>query len=544
MSKTAFRGLFLAALAAGLAFRLVRLDLRPMHHDEANQALKFGALLESGEYRYDRADHHGPTLYYLTLPAAWARGQKTLAALDERTLRLVPVVFGAALLLLFLFAVKGLGRESVILAALFAALSPALTYYSRFYIQETLFAFFALGFVLALGRYVVRPGAGWALAAGLFAGLSYASKETSVIVLAAALASAAGAAFLSSRAPRLPAAEETGAATERKKRKLRAWHFLVAAAAAAVTAFIFFSSFFKNPGGILESVRAFKGYAARAMEAGIHAQPWSYYLQLLGFHSSGGLLWTEAFVLALALVGAVFAIRGAQVGLRIDRENRKDSADLGTAGERAFWPRYLLLYAGITAAAFSLLRYKTPWNVLSFYAGFVLLAGYGAASLLRAVRRRLLRDILFLGLLAGSMHLGTQNWKANAVYPADERNPYAYAQTVPDFLRLAKRVHDLEAVHPDGRNMLVKVICGPSEQWPLPWYLRDLRRVGYWSNPAAAGGLDGVPLVIASPENTAAVAAAAGDRFQAEHYGLRPGVVLTLFIDRPLWDRFLGGRAR
>ena len=58
-----------------------------MHHDEANQAVKFGALLERGEYRYDAHDHHGPTLYYLTLPAAWLRGQHTLASLDEWTLR-------------------------------------------------------------------------------------------------------------------------------------------------------------------------------------------------------------------------------------------------------------------------------------------------------------------------------------------------------------------------------------------------------------------------------------------------------------------------
>jgi hypothetical protein len=47
-----------------------------MHHDEANQAVRFGILLETGEYRYDRHDHHGPTLYYLTLPFAWARGQQ------------------------------------------------------------------------------------------------------------------------------------------------------------------------------------------------------------------------------------------------------------------------------------------------------------------------------------------------------------------------------------------------------------------------------------------------------------------------------------
>ena len=69
MNKTAFRGLFLLSSPARLLLRSVALGLRPMHHDEANQAVKFGTLLEKGEYRYDKNDHHGPSLYYLTLPA-------------------------------------------------------------------------------------------------------------------------------------------------------------------------------------------------------------------------------------------------------------------------------------------------------------------------------------------------------------------------------------------------------------------------------------------------------------------------------------------
>ena len=87
----------------------------PMHHDEANQAVKFGALLERGEYAYDANDHHGPTLYYLTLPVAWLRGQATLAALDEWTLRGVPAAFGAATILLLPLLPAGIGRTAVAL---------------------------------------------------------------------------------------------------------------------------------------------------------------------------------------------------------------------------------------------------------------------------------------------------------------------------------------------------------------------------------------------------------------------------------------------
>ena len=75
MSRAVAAVVITVALTAGLALRLARLDVRPMHNDEANQAIKFGALLESGEYAYDAYDHHGPTLGYRTLPFSCLRSQ-------------------------------------------------------------------------------------------------------------------------------------------------------------------------------------------------------------------------------------------------------------------------------------------------------------------------------------------------------------------------------------------------------------------------------------------------------------------------------------
>jgi predicted membrane-bound mannosyltransferase len=95
MSKTVFRGLVPLVVLGALLFRLPSLGLRPMHHDEANQAMKFGTLLETGEYRYDPADHHGPSLYYLTWVLAKTLGRTTTASLDEAMLRLLPALFGA-----------------------------------------------------------------------------------------------------------------------------------------------------------------------------------------------------------------------------------------------------------------------------------------------------------------------------------------------------------------------------------------------------------------------------------------------------------------
>jgi len=501
-----FPAAILAAFALALGLRLAAPGARPMHHDEANQAVKFGELLESGDYRYDPDDHHGPSLYYLTLPAAWLRGQHTLAALDEGTLRGVTAFFGAGLILLLPLMAGGIGRPAAAVAALLIALSPALTYYSRFYIQESVFAFFAAGFLVALGRYA---GAGdprwrrrWAVAAGVFAGLAYATKETSIIVgVAALVAWAAASALVRGGRPRVALGD-----------------LLVAAAAALGVAIVFYSSFFRHPAGPLESFLAFATYFQRGVEPAGHAHPPGYYLRILGYTSSGGLVWTEAAILALAVAGGAVAVRRART---------------------SFWPAYLAIYSFAAGLVFSLLTYKTPWNLVPFHAGFAILAGIGVTGLWKAVAPAWGRALLVVALATAVWHLGVQNVRANLTYPADERNPYAYVQTSPDFLRLAERVHQLARVHEDGREMLVKVVAGPYEQWPLPWYLRDMTRVGYWTGAGEAEGLAGTPVVVASQEHASAVEAALGDGYVSEFYGLRPNVLLTVFIDATLWERFL-----
>ena len=515
MSRAVFGSLVVMALALALAFRLAGPDLRPVHHDEANQVVRLGMLLETGEYRYDRNDHHGPTLYYLTLPFAWIRGQTTLALLDERTIRAVPAIFGAGLILLFPLLARGFGRTAVAVSAFLAALSPALTYYSRFYIQESLFVFFALAFLIALGRYVLQPRPVWALCAGAVAGLAYCTKETSLIVL---LTSAAAAALARVWAV---APGESGGEAAPVSSGTRAGHMIAGLTAALLVSVAFYSSFFTHPAGFLESIRAFSIYIERGVGSGPHAQPWDYYVRLLAYSSSGGLVWTEGLVLALALVGLLAAVRRPAAG---------------------FWPRYIGLYAVITCLAFSGVRYKTPWNLLPFYIGFVLLAGYGGAALIHGARSRVMRGLVIAVLVLASWQLGTQNWRANFRYPADPRNPYAYAQTSPDFLGLVERVTTVSAFHPDRAGMLVKVIAGPYEQWPLPWYLRRMTRIGYWSRAAEAGLPDGAPVIVASQENTSALDAALGNRYVSEFYGLRPDVLLTVYIERALWERFLASR--
>ena len=132
--------------------------------DEANQAVKAGALLETGVYRYDPDEHHGPTLYWLTLPALWLSGaerpgrQPDALAYRDRAGH----VRGGPGALLLLVA-DGLGGPAVLLAAVLTAISPAMVFYSRYYIQEMLLVFFTVGddrlrlAVLSAGRRTAGP---------------------------------------------------------------------------------------------------------------------------------------------------------------------------------------------------------------------------------------------------------------------------------------------------------------------------------------------------------------------------------------------------
>src|SRR5581483_2768998 len=96
-------------------------------------------------------------------------------------------LFGVGLILLLPLIADGLGRNATICAALLIAISPAIVFYSRYYIHEMLLVFFNL---LALGagwRYVRSRKPGWILLAGAAIGLMQATKETFILALFAAL---------------------------------------------------------------------------------------------------------------------------------------------------------------------------------------------------------------------------------------------------------------------------------------------------------------------------------------------------------------------
>jgi uncharacterized protein (TIGR03663 family) len=531
MKITSFWLAAVLVLAAALALRLPRLDERPMHGDEANQAVRTGMLLDAGTYHYDPTDHHGPVLYFAALPFCRATA-KTFAETTEWNYRLVPVFFGLLTLLLMMALgttkTNGLfpNRGGLCVALALAAVSPAMVYYSRFFIQETLLVTFLTGMLLCAVRYVAvrqRMPAGhrlptaacWAAGFGAFAGLAAATKETVVLSFAAAAVAAVAACGF--------------------RRLLRAWNTrdaLLAAGAAGVVAVLFFSSFFTYPRGVYDALfSTVSAYFTKATAEPEHQQPWNFYLKIIFWFKYGrGPIWSEAGLLipaAVAVAAAFWPARRKCPALPASR--------LPFPAAHVRWMRFTVVYTLALTALYSAIPYKTPWCVLSFLHGYILLAGMGAGIAFDGIGRwskpaRVAGQTVVAALAALLVwrHSG-QACRACFKLPADPRNPYVYAHTGADAMNLVSET-ERAAQRAEGYDTLIAMAVPMPDTWPLPWYLRKYKNVGYWTRVADIPASVHPAVVVAAADQGDLADERFGKGKRASFFGIRPGVLLNLFV--------------
>ena len=510
-----------AVMIVAVAFRTPHLKQRPMHGDEAVHGIKFGELLEQGKYEYDPYDYHGPTLNYLTLIPAWLSSRRELSQVDEWTLRIVPVFFGVALAVLPVLISGGIGRSGAIVAGMLTAVSPSMVYYSRYYIQEMLLVCFGFAAIVCGYRYVRGRRAAWAIGAGACIGLMYATKETFVIAVAAAAAAIAAVVLLKRK--------ESG--TEPATRGLRGRDIAWAMIAAVAVAVVLYSSFFTHPRGIVDAVRTYGTYLERAGDKQIHAHPWDYYLRIILYWRYGdGPVWSEAVVVLLAIVGAAGAfLKPERSGL--DRD----------------FVRFALVYTVLMTAVYSAISYKTPWCLLGFLQGMIVLAGIGAAILLRICCCIPTRAVVVALVAAGCVHLGRQAHAAAGEYDCDPRSPYVYAHPTEDVFLIVDGVERAAEAHRDGRDMPIQVIMPGADFWPLPWYMRSFSKV-YWRSDVEPNE-PSAPLILASPSVEPALLHKLYELtpfekrqmymflFEPPYYmWLRPGIQMVGYARRDLWN--------
>lgn len=516
-------GLFIAILAllavGALLFRLPALDNRPMHGDEAVHADKFRDLWTKGVYLYDPNEYHGPTIYYAELPVVGLEGRKTYNDVTLADYRLPIVLFGAAMLLLLIPLHDALGRHGAMLSALLLAISPAFVFYSRDYIQEILLAFFTLGMLACGWRYTRTLKPAWLIGTAVAAGLMIASKETAVLTFVACGMGLGLTAFW--------ARLVDGSTPDWRRFRNLKWAG-IATGVALLTACLFLTNFFRHPVAAVDYLRSYAPWFGRAHGTNIHHHPWNYYLRMLVWWKTGkDAAWSEGLIVGLTIVGAIASL------LPRGRE--------GVEGNLPF-ARFLTFTTLILTAVYSITPYKTPWCVLSFLLGMILLAGIGAVAVLRRLPGKALKVVVALGLLAAYGQLGWQSYRTSYVAYVDEANPYVYAQPVPDVVELAKQMQKLSHAYKDHDATLVKVFSKDPYIWPLPWYIRQFPNVGYWvglKDDAPQSDVQ-APIVLADPDYDEILTKKLGDTHLMNHiYGLRPGTFFEIWIRMDVWTAYL-----
>ena len=171
--------------AVAAALRFWDLALKPLHHDEGVNGFFLTNLVRDGAYKYDPANYHGPTLYYLSLPFVEFFGLKTIP------IRLSVAIWGVLMVVLVLYLRDYLGRLGTLLAALLVALAPGMVFISRYFIHEIFFVFLSLGLVVAIVYFIQKERAGPGAIAWMTLTL-YACFMPSVVNLAGTLNDAFG----------------------------------------------------------------------------------------------------------------------------------------------------------------------------------------------------------------------------------------------------------------------------------------------------------------------------------------------------------------
>ncbi len=499
ISKIIIIACWVGVIATGVVLRFDQLAARPFHCDEATGARITARRMESGQGQFDPQHFHGPLLSSLAIPVCRARGETGWQGMTKGTLRLVPAIAGSLLVLLPFGWRRRWGDAPMLLAAALLATSPLLVYYSRMFIHESLFALCGM---LALMAVLTKPR--WGVA-GVCLGLMFATRETFVISVIAWLAAGA-LVVLGNRAWLTRAAVVAVWRTYRLP-------VLLSGLAATLTAGYFYTDGFCHLQGAVDAVRTFFVYKTGAG----HDKPFFYYLDLLTVpHKSAAIWWfgTPVLLLALLAFGASF---------------RRDALE-------AKWRntvRFLAYAAAGHLLIYSLIAYKTPWLMVLPWAQVCVLAGFSVAGM--AARRPWWQAVLLV--LAGLALISQfrQTRYATGRLASDARNPFAYVPTRRDIESVEAWLPQLAAKAP-GHTLEPIAVIG-NGYWPLPWYLRAFKTIGYWQDPPP--NLADFPLVFYVPDSAAALMPQLATTHTPLPRGLRANVAVTLFIRNDIWRAWM-----
>jgi uncharacterized protein (TIGR03663 family) len=522
---------FVVAVIIAFWVRFTHISVKPFHHDEGVNSYFLLNLAKQGAYKYDPTNYHGPTLYYFALVALKIIGENDLA------LRFTPALFGSLTVLMVWLFRKRLGPVGTPVAALLLALSPGLVYFSRDFIHEMSFGCFSLGVVAGAWRYAESKDFKWLALLTTSAGLLFATKETAIVTIVVLVVALICATVWDIARRLIRQREFTPSAFAREfLRDCVAVaptldHFFAAIIIFIFINVIFYASFFApqtlddgNRGIYWQGVSsAFKSVVLWTGRSGSeHVKDFPYYL--------GILLKLELPLLVGSLLAGIFILfRGTR-----------------------FW-LFLGAWTFGLALAYSIIKYKTPWLMISFLIPMGFLAGYAAEQLYRVTSLMSIKLLMALLLVVTLIFNFRLMWTVNFDKADDNGNTsgyftglgeklklrpyvdglygYVYAQTDRDIFNLVEAIEGEARKFPSDKQTGIYVAS--PDYWPLPWYLRDYNQTEYSGNmPRIEDGAAKIPhpIMIANSNQRADLDGLPGWRALPQSFTLRPGVELLIYV--------------
>jgi uncharacterized protein (TIGR03663 family) len=452
-----------AILGLAIFLRFLLLGMKPPHFDEGINGWFVDQVMKNGFYRYDPTNYHGPLHFYVLLLSQSLFGRNLWA------LRLPVVLVSIGCVWLILKFEPLVGRNVSRIAALAMAISPGFVFYGRYAIHEVWLQLFSTMFILGLlglwrfGRLNYLWYAGMGLAGVILTKETYAIHVVCAVLAIPVLAVS----IALSRHPKF----RIGAPVPDAKPAKQTWTWIdlamVLGVGAAAIVF-FYSGTFLNWDGVRGLYLAFKAWTETGAAGHGHEKAWDYWFKMMApsWEAGGENFTGYEFPMLAGLILCLFCQKFKNLSVR-----------------------YLAIYGVGSLVAYSYVKYKTPWCIISF--GWPFLFILGAWVLL--VRPKNLRKVyVTIGVLL-CLSLG-RSVRLNYFRCSSPTEPYAYVQTYNDIFKLSKPLLTLAKRDPAYYHLTGHLIR--SSVYPLPWTLGDFDRVGYYEGGNMPANLDGDFLLV------------------------------------------------
>jgi uncharacterized protein (TIGR03663 family) len=398
-----------------------------MHHDEAVLAHYFpDQIINTGRYRYDPTNYHGPLYYYVTALA------KKLGADQPESLRLPVAIARGATALLPIILWPHLSLSMVWIFGLLLLSSPFFLFFSgTFAIMEGFLDFFLFMTCFGLAKFALdksKTGITWIIVGSL--GMSL-TKETYAFFI--------GSIVISLILCDLFRKKTLGPYLKRLI-EIRMHVLFYSVSAFLIYAGVYTEGFTYSE-GLLNSFKSYFNWGNTAVQKGGHAKSFAYFWQLLFQYEVP--LWS---LLAVSL----YWVRKSNLSLLFS------------------------LISLIHLLFYSLIPYKTPWCLPTIMAPFFLIPIFTIPKVPVPIQKMIYIGFGIIVLIWSAIY-GHQFYQKILPHPS----PFSYVHTDLSYKKFHQALKILSS-DAKARNAKGAILIHQS-YWPLPYYFRQFKHVGFYN---------------------------------------------------------------